>query len=76
LRERIGRSSHNFSKPRKISYGVHPRQGAICCSRLRTVTSTLRQQGRDGWQFLEQAGMAHHRGGGMPSLLPDSCFSF
>jgi transposase len=55
---------------RKISHGVQSRQGAICRSRLLTVTTTLRQQGRDVWQFLEQAWVAHHRGGVMPSLLP------
>ena len=55
---------------RKISHGVQSRQGAICRSRLLTVTTTLRQQGRDVWQFLEQAWIAHHRGGVMPSLLP------
>ena len=32
---------------RKISQGVQSRQGAICRSRLLTVTTTLRQQGRD-----------------------------
>ena len=57
--------------PRKISQGVQSRQGAICRSRLLTVTTTLRQQGRDIWEFLEQAWIAHHRGGVMPSLLPD-----
>jgi hypothetical protein len=41
------------------------------CKRLLTVTTTLRQQGRDVWGFLEQAWFAHHRGGVMPSLLPD-----
>ena len=56
---------------RKISHGVQSRKGAICRSRLLTVTTTLRQQGRDVWQFLEQAWIAHHRGGLMPSLLPD-----
>jgi transposase len=56
---------------RKVSQGVQSRQGAICRSRLLTVTTTLRQQGRDVWQFLEQAWVAHHRGGLMPSLLPD-----
>ena len=55
---------------RKISHGVQSRQGAICRSRLLTVTTSLRQQGRDVWQFLEQAWIAHHRGGVMPSLLP------
>ncbi|WP_259719747.1 transposase [Synechococcus sp. CS-1328] len=56
---------------RKISHGVQSRQGAICRSRLLTVTTSLRQQGRDIWQFLEQALIAHHRGGKMPSLLPN-----
>ena len=56
---------------RKISQGVQSRQGAICRSRLLTVTTTLRQQGRDVWEFLEQAWIAHHSGGVMPSLLSD-----
>jgi transposase len=56
---------------RKISHGVQSRLGAICRGRLLTVTTTLRQQGRDVWPFLEQAWVAHHRGGVMPSLLPD-----
>jgi transposase len=56
---------------RKISHGVQSRQGAICRSRLLTVTTSLRQQGRDVWQFLEQAWIAHHRDGVMPSLLPE-----
>ncbi|MFN9545968.1 MAG: hypothetical protein ACK6AD_02700 [Cyanobacteriota bacterium] len=44
---------------------------ALCRSRLLTVVTTLRQQGRDIWPFLEQAWIAHHRGGERPSLLPD-----
>ncbi len=36
-----------------------------------TTERDMRQQGRDIWQFLEQAWIAHHRGGLMPSLLPD-----
>ena len=56
---------------RKISHGVQSRQGAICRSRLLTVTTSLRQQVRDVWQFLEQAWIARHHGGMMPSLLPD-----
>jgi transposase len=56
---------------RKISHGVQSTKGAICRSRLLTVTTSLRQQGRDVWQFLEHAWIAHHRGGVMPSLLPD-----
>jgi transposase len=55
---------------RKVSHGVQSRQGGICRSRLLTVTTSLRQQGRDVWTFLEQAWIAHHRGGVMPSLLP------
>lgn len=54
---------------RRISHGVQSAGGAVCRSRLLTVTTTLRQQGRDVWQFLEQAWLAHHRGGMMPSLL-------
>ncbi|QPN69124.1 IS66 family transposase [Synechococcus sp. CBW1108] len=56
---------------RKISHGVQSASGAICRSRLLTVTTTLRQQGRDVWEFLEQAWISHHRGGVMPSLLSD-----
>ncbi len=57
---------------RKISHGVQSRQGAICRSQLLTVTTSLRQQGRNVWQFLEQAWIAHHRAGAMPSLLLDT----
>ena len=52
---------------RKITRGVQSANGALCRSRLLTVTATLRQQGRDVWDFLEQAWIAHHRGGVMPS---------
>ena len=58
--------------PLYSSRGLQSRQGAICCSRFLTVTTTLKQQGCDVWQFLEQAWVAHHRIGVMPSLLPDS----
>jgi transposase len=55
---------------RKISHGVQSRQGGICRRRLLTVTTTLKQQGRDVWQFLEQAWIAHHHPTAvMPSLL-------
>ena len=57
---------------RKISHGVQSTSGAICHSRLLTATTTLRQQDRDVWQFLEQPWIPHHRGGVMPSLLPNS----
>jgi transposase len=56
---------------RKILHGVQSTKGAICPSRLLTVTTTIRQQGRNVWQLLEQAWIAHHRGGVMPSLLAD-----
>ena len=56
---------------RKISHGVQSTSGGVCRSRLLTVTTTLRQQGRDVWEFLEQAWIAHHSGGVMPSLLSD-----
>ena len=37
---------------RKLSNSVQSLQGEICRSLL-TVTTTLRQQGRDNWQLLE-----------------------
>ncbi len=37
---------------RKISHGVQSASGAVCRSRLLTVTTTLSQKGRDVWQFL------------------------
>jgi transposase len=56
---------------RKISHGVQSARGALCRARLLTVTTSLRQQGRDVWEFLEQAWVAHRHGGVMPSLVPD-----
>ncbi|MFW6731536.1 MAG: hypothetical protein ACODUE_07365 [Synechococcus sp.] len=56
---------------RKVSHGVESANGAICRARLLTVTTTLSQQGRDVWPSLEQAWIAHHQGGGTPSLLPE-----
>ena len=56
---------------RKISHGLQTARSARCRSRLLTGTTTLCQQGRDIWQFLEQVWIAHHRGGVMQSLLPD-----
>jgi transposase len=47
------------------------RQGCRCPSRLLTATTTLRQQGRDVWEFLEQVWIAYHCGGQMPPLLSD-----
>jgi transposase len=57
---------------RRISHGAQSSSGAVCRSRLLTVSTILRQQGRDVWEFLEQSWIAHHRGGVMPSLLPNS----
>jgi hypothetical protein len=56
---------------RKISHGVQSAKGALCRSRLLTITTTLRQQGREVWDFLEQAWFAHYQGGVMPSPLTD-----
>jgi hypothetical protein len=56
---------------RKISHGAQSRHGAICLSRLLTVNTTLRQQGRDIWQFQEQVWIGHHRGGEMPLQRPN-----
>jgi hypothetical protein len=44
---------------RKISHGVRSAKGGICRSRLLTVTTTLRQHGRESWPFLEKAWIAN-----------------
>ncbi len=62
---------HPLVIQRKISCTVQFRQGAICRSRLLTVTMTMRQQDRDGWDFLEKVWVALHRGGVMPFLMAD-----
>lgn len=61
-----------ISRYPRYSHRGQSRQGAICHSRLLTITTTLRHQSRNVWQFLKQAWIAHHHGGVMPSLLPDS----
>ncbi len=55
---------------RKLSYGVQSTRGGLCHSRLLTVTTTLRQQGRDVLQFLVDAWEAHRDDQPSPSLLP------
>ncbi len=55
---------------RKLSYGVQSRRGGLCQSRLLTVTTTLRQQGRDVLEFLVEAWEAHRHGQPAPSLIP------
>jgi transposase len=57
---------------RKISHGVQSKTGAVGRIRLLTVSTSLRQQGRDLWGFLKQAWMAHRHGGAMPSRLPNN----
>ena len=56
----------------KNSHGIQSASVAICCNQLLTVTTTLRQQGREIWPFLEQAWITQHRGGVMPSLVQDA----
>jgi hypothetical protein len=56
---------------RKISYGVQSKTGSLCRIRLLTVCTSLQQQGRDLWEFLEQDWMAHRHGGEMPSMIPN-----
>ena len=67
----VERAMHQSVIQRKISHGLQTARSARCRSRLLTGTTTLCQQGRDIWQFLEQVWIAHHRGGVMQSLLPD-----
>jgi len=57
---------------RATGIGVQAASGASCRSRLITATTTsLRQAGRDAWNFLEQTWIAHHRGRVMPVPRPD-----
>jgi transposase len=55
---------------RKLSYGVKSQRGGLCHGRLLTVTTTLKQQGRDVLEFLVEAWEAHRDGQPAPSLLP------
>ena len=55
---------------RKLSYGVQSQRGGLCQSRLLTVTTSLKQQGRDVMAFLVEAWEAHKTGQPAPSLLP------
>jgi len=55
---------------RKLSYGVQSQRGALCQSRLLTVTTALKQQGRDVMAFLAEAWEANRTGQPAPSLLP------
>jgi hypothetical protein len=55
---------------RKLSYGVQSQQGGLCQSRLLTVTTSLKQQGRDVLEFLVEAWNAHRHGLPGPSLIP------
>ena len=65
------RALHQWVIQGTISHGFQSASVAICRSRLLTVTTTLRQQGREIWPFLEQAWTTQHRGGVMPSLVQD-----
>jgi len=66
------RALHPAVIQRKISHGVQSKTGALCRIRLLTVCTSIRQQGRDLWDFLEQAWNANRHGGAMPSLLPNN----
>jgi transposase len=57
---------------RRSSHGVQSRSGGLCRTRLLTVCTSLRQQGRDVWSLLELAWAAHRIGGERPSLLPNN----
>jgi len=55
---------------RKLSYSVQSTNGGRCLTLLLTVTTSLKQQGRDVLGFLVAARQAHHHGEPMPCLLP------
>jgi hypothetical protein len=57
---------------RKLSYGVQSQRGGHCLTRLLSVTTSLKQQGRDVMDFLVAAWQAHHHGLPPPSLIPHS----
>ena len=63
IRKTFEAKLHQLVIQRKISHGVQSASGTVRRSRLLTVTTTPRQQGRDVWRFLEQAWIGHHRGG-------------
>ena len=54
---------------RKLSFGVQSQSGALCQSRLLTVTTSLKQHGRDVMAFLVEAWEAYKNGLPSPSLL-------
>jgi hypothetical protein len=44
---------------RKISHALQAKTGAVCRIPLLTVCTSTRHEGRDLWDFLEQAWNAH-----------------
>jgi transposase len=68
--QRCGTGAQTSSDPPKLSYGGQSQRGGICQSRLLTVTTSLKQQGRDVLEFLVEAWNAHHHGLQAPSLMP------
>jgi len=67
-----GRALRQAVIQRRSSHGVQSRSGGLCRTRLLTVCTSLRQQGRDVWSLLELAWAAHRIGGERPSLLPNN----
>jgi hypothetical protein len=55
---------------RKLSHGIQSQRGGLCQSRLLTVTTSLKQQGRDVMALLVESWEAHKTGQPAPSLLP------
>ena len=55
---------------RKGCFGTHSPEGSRFVERILTVTTTLRQQGRNVLDFLTQACVAAQHGHRPPSLLP------
>ncbi|MFN6133071.1 MAG: transposase [Synechococcaceae cyanobacterium] len=57
---------------RKVCFGVQSAAGGRCLSRLLTVTTSLKQQGRDALEFMVAAWNAHYYGMPAPSLIPQA----
>jgi hypothetical protein len=57
----LGRLIGHLLKCWLLIYGQQPSRDSIVCSLLLSVTTSLRQQSRDSWYFLEQTWIIHNR---------------
>ena len=55
---------------RGTSYGSQSKKGSEFVERILTVTTSLKAQGRNSWDYLSEAIRTHRLGLSAPSLLP------